>query len=111
MFGPSEGALVNWAGTIMARTNAAFARSVISLRDVQPRQVLEVGFGPGVGIQLLAKSARAGRVAGVDCSKEMVEQATARNAEMSPSHTRRRGRIYRYYVTARRSRTATTPAR
>jgi NAD(P)H-binding len=30
---------------------------------------------------------------------------------MSPSHTRRRGRVYRYYVTARRSRMATTAAR
>jgi ubiquinone/menaquinone biosynthesis C-methylase UbiE len=65
---------------IMARTNAPFARSVISLLDVKPsEEVLEVGFGPGVGIQLLAKSAR--RVAGVDCSSEMVQQAKARNAE------------------------------
>jgi ubiquinone/menaquinone biosynthesis C-methylase UbiE len=55
---------------------------VISLLDVQPsEEVLEIGFGPGVGIQLLAKSAPEGRVAGVDCSREMVEQATARNAE------------------------------
>jgi ubiquinone/menaquinone biosynthesis C-methylase UbiE len=34
-----------------------------------------------VGIQLLAKSASAGYVAGVDVSAEMVEQATARNVK------------------------------
>lgn len=43
--------------------------------------MLDVGFGPGVGIQLLAKSASSGDVVGVDYSKEMVEQATVRNAK------------------------------
>src|SRR5262249_13527227 len=48
---------------------------------VQPSEsVLEVGFGPGVGIAFLAKSASAGWVAGIDPSAEMVEQARARNA-------------------------------
>jgi ubiquinone/menaquinone biosynthesis C-methylase UbiE len=42
--------------------------------------VLEVGFGPGVVIQRLAKLAAAGYVAGIDQSREMVEQARARNA-------------------------------
>ena len=80
MFGRPTGTLGNLGGIIMARTDAAFARSVISLLDVQPREeVLEVGFGPGVGIQLLARSA--GRVTGVDCSREMVQQAKARNTE------------------------------
>jgi ubiquinone/menaquinone biosynthesis C-methylase UbiE len=45
-------------------------------------KVLEVGFGPGVGIRLLARLASAGYVAGVDASGEMVEQATARNADV-----------------------------
>jgi ubiquinone/menaquinone biosynthesis C-methylase UbiE len=81
MFGRPTATLGKLGGIIMARTNAAFARSAISLLDVQPRdEVLEVGFGPGVGIQLLAESA--GRVAGVDCSREMVQQARARNAEV-----------------------------
>jgi ubiquinone/menaquinone biosynthesis C-methylase UbiE len=80
MFGRPTGTLGKLGGLIMARTNAPFARSVISLLDVKPsEEVLEVGFGPGLGIQLLAKSA--GRVAGVDCSREMMEQAKARNAE------------------------------
>src|SRR5207302_293146 len=37
--------------------------------------------GPGVGIQLLAGRVSSGRVVGVDCSAEMVEQARVRNAE------------------------------
>jgi ubiquinone/menaquinone biosynthesis C-methylase UbiE len=39
-----------------------------------------VGFGPGVVIQRLSKLASAGHVAGIDQSREMVEQARARNA-------------------------------
>jgi ubiquinone/menaquinone biosynthesis C-methylase UbiE len=80
MFGRPQGTLGRLGGIIMARTNQKCAAWVIDLLDIQPHDsVLEVGFGPGVGIQLLAKSASAGHVAGVDYSKEMVEQATARN--------------------------------
>jgi ubiquinone/menaquinone biosynthesis C-methylase UbiE len=42
---------------------------------------LEVGFGSGVGIELLAQRAAAGYVAGIDPSVQMVAQAAARNAE------------------------------
>jgi ubiquinone/menaquinone biosynthesis C-methylase UbiE len=55
---------------------------VIDLLDIQAHdRVLEVGFGPGVGIQLLARAASAGYVAGVDVSAAMVAQATARNVQ------------------------------
>ena len=64
----------------MARTNRTCAAWVIELLHVQPSdKVLEVGFGPGVGIQLLTRLGLAGYVAGVDLSKEMIAQATARN--------------------------------
>ena len=80
-FGRPRGTLGKLGGMIMARTNAAFARSAIGLIDIQPTdKVLEVGFGPGVGIELLAKSAPAGRVAGIDRSTEMLQQAKLRNA-------------------------------
>ncbi|MGI8570282.1 MAG: class I SAM-dependent methyltransferase [Methylocella sp.] len=63
----------------MNRTCAAW---VIDLLDVQPSdKMVEIGFGPGVGIQLLTSSASAGNVAGVDPSKEMVAQATTRNKQ------------------------------
>jgi ubiquinone/menaquinone biosynthesis C-methylase UbiE len=65
----------------MARTNADCGAWVIDLLEVTPNdRVLEVGFGPGVVIQRLAKLAAAGHVAGIDQSREMVEQARARNA-------------------------------
>jgi ubiquinone/menaquinone biosynthesis C-methylase UbiE len=49
--------------------------------DIQPTDhVLEVGFGPGHGIQRAAKLAAQGKVAGVDISDVMLEQATKRNA-------------------------------
>jgi ubiquinone/menaquinone biosynthesis C-methylase UbiE len=51
------------------------------LLEVGPNdRVLEVGFGPGVVIQCLSKLAAAGYAAGIDQSREMVEQARARNA-------------------------------
>ena len=82
MFGRPTGSLGRLGGIIMARTSQKVAAWAIDLLGVNPSdRVLEVGFGPGVGIQLLAKSASSGRVAGVDCSTEMVEQATARNAK------------------------------
>jgi ubiquinone/menaquinone biosynthesis C-methylase UbiE len=66
----------------MARTNRRIAAGTIELLDVQPcDRVLEVGFGPGVGIELLASLVSSGLIAGVDYSEEMLEQATFRNAE------------------------------
>jgi ubiquinone/menaquinone biosynthesis C-methylase UbiE len=54
----------------------------LGLLEVQPHDhVLEIGFGPGVGIALLAWVVSSGRVVGVDISEEMVEQVRVRNAE------------------------------
>jgi ubiquinone/menaquinone biosynthesis C-methylase UbiE len=81
-FGRPTGVLGRLGGIIMARTNQRMAQRAIELLDVQPSErVLEVGFGPGVGIALLARSASAGWVAGIDPSAEMVGQARARNAD------------------------------
>lgn len=56
------------------------ARRAIGFLEVQPEdRVLEIGFGPGVGIQLLAGTVSSGRVAGIDLSEEMVRQAVDRN--------------------------------
>jgi ubiquinone/menaquinone biosynthesis C-methylase UbiE len=80
MFGRPKGLLGNLGGVIMARMNSECAAWVIDLLHIQPNDnVLEVGFGPGVGIQRVAELA-AGYIAGVDPSEEMVESATKRNA-------------------------------
>lgn len=53
----------------------------ISLLEIQPTDhVLEIGFGPGHGIQQVARLAPQGRVAGVDFSETMLQQASRRNA-------------------------------
>jgi ubiquinone/menaquinone biosynthesis C-methylase UbiE len=64
----------------MARTNRTCAAWVIDLLHVQSSdRVLEIGFGPGVGIQLLTRPGSAEYVAGADPSRAMVMQATTRN--------------------------------
>ena len=81
MFGRPEGVLGRLGGVILARANRSFADEIVALLDVgASEKILEVGFGPGVGIELLARTAPAGKVAGIDPSEEMVRQATARNA-------------------------------
>jgi ubiquinone/menaquinone biosynthesis C-methylase UbiE len=64
----------------MARVNEDCGAWVTELLGIgTDDSVLEVGFGPGVVIQRLSKQASAGRVAGIDQSQEMVQQARARN--------------------------------
>jgi ubiquinone/menaquinone biosynthesis C-methylase UbiE len=81
MFGCPKGLLGRLGGVIMSRVNRHAASQVIELLDVQTSdKVLEVGFGPGVGIQVLLEHITSGSVAGIDQSQEMVRQAAARNA-------------------------------
>src|SRR5262249_402489 len=80
-FGRPQGVLGRLGGVIMARMNADCGAWVSDLLEVQPGdEVLEVGFGPGVIIQRLARLVSSGRVSGIDPSQEMLEQASARNA-------------------------------
>jgi ubiquinone/menaquinone biosynthesis C-methylase UbiE len=82
MFGRPKGILGQLGGVIMARVNRDAAAQIIELLKVRPDdKVLEIGFGPGVAIQLLLQRLPAGSVAGVDQSQEMVSQAAARNAD------------------------------
>jgi ubiquinone/menaquinone biosynthesis C-methylase UbiE len=70
-------------GWFMAHRGSNRQRSVwaVSLLDVRPAdRVLEIGFGPGVAIQELARGATRGQVCGIDHSGVMVRQATRRNA-------------------------------
>jgi len=53
----------------------------IDLLEIQPTDhVLEIGFGPGHGIQRVARLAAQSRVVGVDFSETMLQQASQRNA-------------------------------
>jgi ubiquinone/menaquinone biosynthesis C-methylase UbiE len=63
------------------RINLEGIEWTISLLEIQPNDhVLEIGFGPGHGIQQVARLAMRGRVAGVDFSETMLRQASRRNA-------------------------------
>src|SRR5262249_787544 len=82
MFGHPKGILGRLGGMIMARVNRDAAAQLIELLNVRPDdKILEVGFGPGVAIQLLLQRLSTGAVAGGDPSPEMVRQAAARNAD------------------------------
>ena len=81
LFGRPEGLLGRLGGLIMARMNRAAGEQVIDLLEVRPGdRVLEIGFGPGVAIELLVARAPGGLIAGVDPSPEMLAQAAVRNA-------------------------------
>jgi SAM-dependent methyltransferase len=55
----------------------------VDLMQVQPGEnILEIGFGTGQAIQLLAQQTHAARVIGVDTSAMMVSKAKRLNAEM-----------------------------
>jgi ubiquinone/menaquinone biosynthesis C-methylase UbiE len=80
MFGRPRGVPGRLGGIIMARMNENCGAWVSDLLEIGPNDsVLEVGFGPGVTIQRLSKLASAGHVAGIEPSREMLEQARARN--------------------------------
>ncbi|MGE0132693.1 MAG: class I SAM-dependent methyltransferase [Blastocatellales bacterium] len=70
------------AGHVMAVKNAKMNAFAVEMLDVQPDdQALEIGFGHGRAIQMMAERARMGFVAGVDLSDVMVRQAAKRNLD------------------------------
>lgn len=82
VFERPTGLLGKLGGWVMKQTSREMIEWVIDELELQPNhRVLEVGFGPGVGIEMAAQTVRRGFVAGVDVSPEMVEMATDRNRE------------------------------
>ena len=68
-------------GNAMAHNNEPAVNWTISLLDIQPDDhILEIGFGPGVGIKYASQKAVKGLVAGIDASETMVQVAQKRNA-------------------------------
>jgi ubiquinone/menaquinone biosynthesis C-methylase UbiE len=75
------GVLGRLVGNSLARGNEYAAEWTVALLNIQAADhVLEVGFGPGVGIQLVARKATHGLTAGVDISPAMLQAARKRNA-------------------------------
>lgn len=80
VFGLPRGFLGALAGWIMGRTGINHNKWAVSKLNVRPDdRILEIGFGPGVAIHLLAEQVTRGFVAGIDPSPVMIRQAGKRN--------------------------------
>ncbi len=80
--GPT-GALGRLVGFVMATrpSNRERNRRTIELLQIRETdRVLEIGFGPGLAIEMAARLARRGKVIGIDHSKIMLRRASRRNA-------------------------------
>jgi SAM-dependent methyltransferase len=77
-FGHPSGLLGSLVGVAMAMEHKMLHRAVVDRLGLSAAdRVLEVGFGPGTALTLA--SIKAGFVAGIEPSREMVAQATRRN--------------------------------
>lgn len=82
MFGRPRGVLGRLGGHLMTGDDKReMVEWTLSELDSRPSdRILEVGFGPGLGIEAAADATSEGFVTGVDYSREMVELAQKRNA-------------------------------
>ena len=82
-FKEPRGPLGRLAGWVMAHRESNVRRNAwtVSLLDIEPHhKVLEVGCGPGRGLEYVAERLKDGCAVGLDHSALMVELATKRNA-------------------------------
>ena len=77
-----EGMIGRLVGELMVRQHEKETAWTVSIADVQPADcVLEIGFGAGKAIELLAEKTMHGFVHGIDLSATMVKRARERNAQ------------------------------
>jgi SAM-dependent methyltransferase len=75
-----SGLAARFVGPVMALANRQPYRVAIGALEITPGDtVLELGFGPGHGLQTLTSIASKGRVLGIDHSAAMLAQASRRN--------------------------------
>lgn len=81
-FSKPEGVLGKFVGKLMAVTGKEKNRWTISkLGLTEDDHVLEIGFGPGVAIEMAAQIVKKGKVVGVHYSPVMLKEATNRNKQ------------------------------
>lgn len=81
-FGKPEGILGNLAGFIMANRSSNVERinwaiKLLNLKSTD--NILEIGYGPGIAINIMSKTVKEGKIIGIDHSKVMYNQAYKRN--------------------------------
>ncbi|THE11622.1 class I SAM-dependent methyltransferase [Bacillus timonensis] len=81
-FKKPEGFFGSIAGKLMATVSAEKNKWTISLLNVKKDDnVLEIGFGPGIGIEVASKVIQDGKIIGIDYSEKMLQQAQKRNKD------------------------------
>lgn len=79
-FGKPSGLIGEFVGWIMSYNNKERAYWTVEKLECQPSDyLLEIGYGPGVAIRLIAERLTTGFIAGIDHSPVMWEQASIRN--------------------------------
>ena len=79
--GHPRGIVGRLLGEQMVRQHMTETTWTISLLNLRPEdQILELGFGAGRAIELVATQASNGHISGIDLSQEMVRAASRRNA-------------------------------
>ena len=69
-----------FTSNIMIKGNLSRYSLLIKDLDIQPLdKILEIGYGPGVGIELIAEACNSCTIHGIDFSKLMYKRATKRN--------------------------------
>lgn len=82
MFVVPEGKSGERGAKMMVNLGVAMAGEAIKILELEPKDnVIEIGFGPGIGLQTLAKIVSQGTVAGIDPSELMHRLAGKRNME------------------------------
>jgi ubiquinone/menaquinone biosynthesis C-methylase UbiE len=80
--GHPRGIVGRLLGEQMVRQHMPETTWTISLLNLRPEdQILELGFGAGKAIELVAAQITNGHVSGIDLSQEMVRAASRRNAQ------------------------------
>jgi ubiquinone/menaquinone biosynthesis C-methylase UbiE len=87
--GHPTGIIGRMLGEQMVRQHVPETSWTISLLNLRPEdQILELGFGAGRAIELVADQTIKGHVSGIDISREMLRSASRRNA-----HSIKAGRV------------------
>ena len=77
-----SGLIGRYVGRRMARQHVPENAWTVALLDAQPAdRILELGFGPGIAVEALARVVTRGQIAGVDASRAMVAAARRRNRQ------------------------------